>query len=197
MKVVLAALALLPATLAPHASWRAACPSTPVEQPTPVAIRPAALRFFPWVRPVAKSLHAGPIYVVALSSRTSISRDGDDTDSADHYLHRALIAIAPSHPGTITVTGRRLGRSGPRTTLGFSQNGATSCSFRRADVTCGARLLRFGTTLRVAAGAGWRIVPTELRIGRTGCFELTATGAGLHETISLAVPGPDYGSTGW
>jgi hypothetical protein len=173
------------------------CPATPVEQPPPAAVRPAALRFFPWVRPVAKSLHAGPVYLVALSSRTAISRDGDDTDSADYYLHRALIAIGPSHAGTVSVTGRRLGRSGPRTTLGFSQNGATACSFRRADVTCGARSLRFATTLRIVAGAHWRIVPTELRIGRTGCFELTVTGAGLRETIPLSVPGPDYGSAGW
>ena len=177
--------------------WQLHCPSTPTEQPPPTALRPAALRFYPWVRPVARSLEAGPIYVVALSSNTAISRDGDDTDTARYYLHRALVAVAPSYAGVVTVSGRRLGPAGRRTTLEFSQDGATSCSVRKADVTCGYRLLTFAATLRIAPSRGWRIVPTELRIGRTGCFELTATGAGLHETIPLAVPGPDYGSAGW
>jgi hypothetical protein len=177
--------------------WQLDCPSTPLEQPPPAAVRHAALRFFPWVRPVAKSLHVGPVYLIALSSRTSISRDGDDTDTADYYVHRALVAIAPTHAGTVTVTGRRLGPAGLRTTLGFSQNGATSCTVHPPDVACGYRQLRFGTALRIAPHPGWRIVPTELRIGRTGCFELIVSGPGLHETIPLAVPGPDYRPGGW
>jgi hypothetical protein len=137
------------------------------------------------------------VYLIALSSNTAISRDGDETDTARYYLHRALIAVAPSYAGAVKVSGRRLGRAGRRTTLGFSQNGATSCSVHEQDVTCGYRLLTFEAALRIAPAGRWRIVPTELRIGRTGCFELTATGAGLHETIPLAVPGPDYGSAGW
>jgi hypothetical protein len=40
-------------------------------------------------------------------------------------------------------------------------------------------------------------VRTELRIGRTGCFALHASGPELDETIPLAVPGPDYGTAGW
>ncbi len=177
--------------------WQLRCPSMPKEQPSPTALRPAALRFYPWVRPAARSLEVGPIYLVALSSNTAISRDGDATDSARYYLHRALIAVAPSYAGSATVSGRRLGRAVARATLGFSQDGATRCSVRKADVTCGTRPLTFATTLRIAALRGWRIVPTELRIGRTGCFELLATGTGLHETIPLAVPGPDFGSAGW
>jgi hypothetical protein len=133
----------------------------------------------------------------ALEQHRDISRDGDDTDSTRYYLHRALIAVAPSYAGSVTVSGHRLGRANHRATLGFAQDGATRCSVRKADVTCGYRLRTFATTLRIAALRGWRIVPTELRIGRTGCFELIATGAGLHEIIPLSVPGPDYGSAGW
>jgi hypothetical protein len=177
--------------------WQLRCPSMPTEQPSPTALRPAALRFYPWVRPAARSLEAGPIYLVALSSDTAISRDGDDTDSAHYYLHRTLIAVAPSYPGAVTISGRRLTRAGRRAALGFSQDGATSCAVRKAGVTCGYRPLRFAATLRIPPSGGWRIVPTELRIGRTGCFELSASGAGLHETIPLSVPGPDYGSVGW
>ena len=177
--------------------WQLRCPSMPTEQPSPSALRLAALRFYPWVRPAARSLESGPIYLVALSSNTAISRDGDDTDGARYYLHRALIAVAPSYAGSVTISGHRLGRANHRAALEFSRDGATRCSVRKSDVTCGYRLLTFATTLRIAALGGWRIVPTELRIGRTGCFELIATGAGLHETIPLAVPGPDFGSAGW
>ena len=96
--------------------WQLRCPSMPREQPSPTALRPAVLRFYPWVRPAARSLEAGPIYLVALSSNTAISRDGDDTDGARYYLHRALIAVAPSYAGSVKVSGRRLGRAVARAT---------------------------------------------------------------------------------
>ncbi len=164
----------------------------------PAAVRAAALTFFPWIRPAEKGLRAGPVYLVALSSNTSISRDGDDTDGAGYYLHRALIAIAPSQSGSVTITGNRIGSSGRRTDLGFSTNGATSCTVKAPDVSCvGRRPLQFASTLRIQPHSGWRIVRTELRIGRTGCFQLTATGPALRQTIPLAIPGPDYGTPGW
>lgn len=177
--------------------WRLRCPAMPHEHPLPPPLRTAARRFFPWVRPPS-GLRTGPVYVAALSSRTAISRDGDDTDGAGYYLHRALIAIAPSYAGAVTITGRRLGAAGRRTRLGFSVDGATRCTVKTPIVSCGSRPLRFANVLRIAAHRGWRIVPTELRIGRTGCFALTATGRGLEEaTVPLAVPGPDYGTPGW
>jgi hypothetical protein len=40
-------------------------------------------------------------------------------------------------------------------------------------------------------------VQTELRIGHTGCFAITARGGVLRAVIQLSVPGPDYGTTGW
>jgi hypothetical protein len=40
-------------------------------------------------------------------------------------------------------------------------------------------------------------VHTELRIGRTGCFRITVSGPRLHQSIPIAVPGPDYGTPGW
>ena len=78
----------------------------PVEQRAPQPLRSAALRFFPWVRPAALSLHSGPVYLVALSSKTAISRDGDPLDSSSYYLHRALIAVAPSYHARVVVIGR-------------------------------------------------------------------------------------------
>jgi hypothetical protein len=160
-------------------------------------VRTAALRFFPWVRPAAKGLRSGSVYLVALSSRTAISRDGDDLDGAGFYLHRALIAVAPAYGGALTITGRRVGHAGPRASLGFSTNGATTCTVNPPVVSCGSRPLRFTTALRIASRRGWRIVRTELRIGRTGCFRINVSGRGLRETIPLAVPGPDYGTPGW
>src|SRR5581483_10847908 len=68
--------------------WNLRCASMPAEQRAPAPVRAAALAFFPWVRPAARALRAGPVYLVALSSRTAISRDGDSTDSAGYYLHR-------------------------------------------------------------------------------------------------------------
>lgn len=176
--------------------WQLRCPSMPSEKPVPVALRPAAHAFFPWV-PAPKGLRAGPVYLIALSSRTAISRDGDDTDGAAYYLHRALVAVAPSQSGRVEIRGHRLGRAGRRTVLGFSTNGATRCTVHPPVVSCGSRTLRFASALRIAPRTDWRIVATELRIGRTGCFELTATGSGLRERIPLAVPGPDYGTPGW
>jgi hypothetical protein len=177
--------------------WDLRCASMPSERPAPAPLRAVALRFFPWIRPAAKALHSGPFYVVALSSKTAISRDGDSTDSADYYLHRALIAIAPSYNARVTVTGHRLGKSRLRASLGFSTTGATACTVHGLNVSCGPRPLHFAQSLIVTPRAGWRIVPTELRIGRTGCFAISASGNGLHAVIPLSVPGPDYGTAGW
>lgn len=177
--------------------WQLRCASMPAERPAPEPLRSAALRFFPWVRPAAKALHSGPVYVLALSSNTAISRDGDSTDSSAYYLHRALVAIAPSFGERVTVTGHRLGKSTLRASLGFSTDGATTCTVDPPDVGCRPRPLHFARALAIAPRTGWRIVHTELRIGRTGCFEISASGHGLHTTIPLSVPGPDYGTPGW
>ncbi len=177
--------------------WQLRCRSMPAERPLPVPLRAVASRFFPWVRPATLGLRAGPVYLVALSSRTSIARDGDELDSASYYLHRALVAIAPRYTGAVTVTGRRLGRPGRRTSLGFSTDGASSCTVRSPVVSCGTRPLRFASRLRIAPRRGWRIVRTELRIGRTGCFRIDVSGRALQRSIPLAVPGPDYGTSGW
>lgn len=177
--------------------WNLRCASMSAERPAPAPLRTAALRFFPWVRPAAKALHSGPVYVVALSSRTAISRDGDATDSSGYYLHRALIAVAPSYQARVTLTGHRIGKSKLRAALGFSSNGAAACSVNPPDVSCGSRSLRFARSLIISPRTGWRIVQTELRIGRTGCFTINASGRALHGVIPLSVPGPDYGTTGW
>ena len=177
--------------------WDLHCSSTPAEQSAPAPLRTAALRFFPWVRPAAKALRSGPVYLVALSSKTAISRDGDSTDSSGYYLHRALIAVAPSYPAEVKLTGHRLGKSTRRAALGFSTNGATACSVHSPDVSCGYRPLRFAPGLSIRPRTGWRIVQTELRIGRTGCFTISASGPSLHAVIPLSVPGPDYGTNGW
>jgi hypothetical protein len=168
----------------------------PHEQRVPGPLRPAARDFFPWA-PEAGALRIGPVYLLALSYRTELSRDGDERDPRGYYLHRALVAVAPSSRGTIVVTGRRLGRRGPRTTIGFSQTGASRCTVSGLDVSCPPRPLRFARSLRIAPHRGWRGVKTELRIGRTGCFRLVASGRGLRATIPLAVPGPDWGTPGW
>src|SRR3984885_14249024 len=142
------------------------CASMPAEQKAPEPLRSAALRFFPWVRPAASSLHSGPVYLVALSSKTAISRDGDPLDSSGYYLHRALIAVAPSYRARVVVTGKRLGKSALRAKLGFSTSGATTCTVNPPDVSCGRRPLHFAFALAIATCPGWRIVQTELRIGR-------------------------------
>jgi hypothetical protein len=177
--------------------WNLHCAAMPAEQPTPKPVAATARRFFPWVRPTAQALHAGPVYLVALSSHTQIARDGDQRDSDNYYSHRALIAIAPSYVGPVTIAGGRLGRRGPRTALGFSTDGANHCTVSNPVVTCGSRVLRYTSHLRIAPHPGWRIVETELRIGRTGCFRVTATGTDLLAQIPLSVPGPDWGTPGW
>jgi hypothetical protein len=178
--------------------WNPRCAAMPVEHLAPNVVRVAARHFYPWVGPGAgKGLRAGPVYLVALSYRTAISRDGDYRDGADYYLHRALIAVAPSYTDGVTLTGARLGRRGPRTRLGFSTSGANHCTVRSPVVNCANRPLRFTPRLRIAPRRGWRIVETELRIGRTGCFRLTATGPHLDVRIPLAIPGPDWGTPGW
>jgi hypothetical protein len=177
--------------------WQLRCPSMPEEQPAPAPLQAVALRFFPWIHPAAETLQAGPVYLVALSSDTAIARDGDALDSAGFYLHRALIAVAPSYHGAVTIHGHRVGSPGPRTTLEFSRNGASACTVKSPDVICPPRQLAFARSLRIPPSAGWRIAQTEIRIGRTGCFELTATGPHLHAVVPLAVPGPDYGTPGW
>lgn len=109
--------------------WKLHCASMPAEQPAPKPVAADARRFFPWIgTAAADALHDGPVYLVALSSHNAISRDGDRRDSANYYLHRALIAVAPSYGAVVTIAGRRLGRRAPRTTLGFSTNGANHCT---------------------------------------------------------------------
>jgi hypothetical protein len=195
--LVLAALLLLNGSSASAGNpWQLHCGSTPAERPLPLPLQKTALRFFPWVHS-PMGLRAGPVYLVALSSRTRISRDGDQRDSANYYLHRAFVAVAPSYTGGLTISGRRLGKSGRRTTLGFSTNGATRCTVKSPVVSCSSRPLRFANALRISSGSEWRIVRTELRIGRTGCFRIDINGQSLRGSIPLAVPGPDYGTSGW
>jgi hypothetical protein len=180
-----------------HNPWNLKCALMPREHPAPAPLRAAAMRFFPWVRPAAKALQSGPVYLVALSSESAISRDGDPLDGSAYYLHRALIAVAPSNRGPVVVAGHRLGKGRDRAVLGFSTDGATACTVHRSDVSCGSRLLHFARTLTIAPHAGWRILKTELRIGRTGCFTINVAARGLDRAIPLAVPGPDYGTAGW
>jgi len=167
----------------------------PAEQRLPSPLLAAARRFFPWVHDL-NGLRSGPVFLVALSTRTAVSRDGDRLDSGGFYLHRALVAVAPWYHAPVTISGRRLGRPGRRTTLGFAA-GAGRCTVHAPLVSCTWPRVRFASTLRIAAGRGWRIARTELRIGRTGCFRLTATGQRLRRSIPLSVPGPDYGTPGW
>jgi hypothetical protein len=177
--------------------WNLHCSAMPAEQPAPQPVNGSARRFFPWVKTAGDALHDGPVYLVALSSRTRISRDGDYRDGSNYYLHRALIAVAPSYSGVVTITGGRIGERGQRTALGFSNNGANHCAVANPVVSCGNRSLRYAPHLRIAPRHGWRIVETELRIGRTGCFRVRATGPNLNARIPLAVPGPDWGTPGW
>ncbi len=163
------------------------CPSMPLERALPAQLARAEKAFVPWGPKVSSGLSAGPVYLVDGSYRTAISRDGDFTDSSGAYLHRALVAVAPSFTGPVTITGGPL-KAGAA--LGFSTDGAIHCSVGKLGVTCVPRPLRFARRLTVRGGSGWRIVRTELRLPETGCFRLTAAGSGLHETIPLAVPGP-------
>jgi len=191
-------LLLLPTGSSASNPWNLHCPSAPYEKRVPPAVRPAAHRFFPWAGPNAEeALQSGPLYLLALSTGTAISRDGDGRDGAGYYLHRALVAVAPPYRGQVVLTGRRLGRTARRTVVDFATNGATRCSVSGAIVSCMPRRLAFAPSLRIAPRSGWRIVRTELRIGRTGCFRVAARGAGLHTALPLMVPGPDWGTPGW
>jgi hypothetical protein len=195
---VVGSLVALTGSAAASDPWNLHRASMPAEQPAPKPVAAEAQRFFSWVgTTAADALHDGPVYLVALSSHTAISRDGDRRDSANYYSHRALIAVAPSYRGVVTIAGRRLGRRAPRTTLGFSTNGANHCTVSNPYVKCGNRSLRYSSHLAIARHPGWRIVETELRIGRTGCFRVSATGTDLNAQIALSVPGPDWGTTGW
>ncbi len=194
---VLFALGLSGGAVAARNPWAVHCASMPLEHALPAPLARAEHAFAPWGgSAVPRGLAAGPVYLVAGSYRTAISRDGDFTDSSGEYLHRALVAVAPSFTGPVTISGRRL-QAGARTNLGFSTDGALRCFVGKLGVACTQRPLAFGSRLTIAGGAGWRIVPTELRIGRTGCFQLTVSGPRLHETIPLAVPGPDWRTPGW
>jgi|SRR5665213_2745560 len=177
--------------------WDLRCPSMPQEQPLPAAVQPAARAFAPWAGPGGqRGLHAGPVWVLALSARTAISRDGDSTDPQGYYLHRALVMVAPSYRGAVMLTGRRLGKTVVRGRIGF-ERGAPPCTVSGVDVSCGTPSFHWSAVLRVPAGTRWRLVRTMLRIGRTGCFAIAAAGPGLRVTLPLAVPGPDWGTAGW
>jgi hypothetical protein len=194
---VLAVVATLaPAGAAARSPWNLRCPSMPREQRVPPAVRAAARAFSPWAgRTAEAALRGGPVYLLALSYRSQISRDGDDSDGAGNDLHRALVAIAPSYPKPIALSGRRLGRLRPHTVLAFSTSGATRCTVSGVVVNCRTRLFREARTLRLPPGRRWRLVRTELVIPTTGCFRIAVRGPGLRATIPLAVPGPDWRAT--
>src|SRR4051794_12052004 len=102
--------ALAPAGALADGTWDLRCPSMPREQRPPAAVWPAVHAFWPWgPRAFEPGLHAGPVWLLAGSYRTSISRDGDETDSQGYYLHRALVAVAPSSTGAVVLRGHRLG----------------------------------------------------------------------------------------
>ena len=200
IRVALVALLVLAVAGSAGASspWSLHCPSMPAERAAPTSVAVAAQRFFPWVgKSGLGALHDGPVYLVALSSHTAISRDGDYRDGHNYYLHRAPVAVAPSYHGAVTLAGRRLGRPASRITLGFSTDGANHCTLSSPVVNCGNRALRYAYRLTIPSRRGWRIVETELRIGRTGCFRVSAAGTGLNAQIPLSVPGPDWGTSGW
>src|SRR5438067_6167139 len=88
-------VALAPAGAAARSPWQLRCPSMPQEQRVPPAVRAAARAFSPWAgRSAEDAIRAGPVYLLALSYRTAISRDGDDFDGAGNGVHRALVADA-------------------------------------------------------------------------------------------------------
>jgi hypothetical protein len=186
--VLVSGLALAGAAGAARDPSNLQCPSMPLEHALPAPLARAERAFEPWGgSAVPRGLAAGPFYLVAGSYRTAISRDGDFTDSSGAYLHRSLVAVAPSFAGPVTITGGPLKAGAP---LGFSTEGAIHCSVAKLGVVCVPRPLRFARRLTLPGGGGWRIVRTELRVSGTGCYQLTASGAGLHETIPLAVPAP-------
>jgi hypothetical protein len=176
--------------------WNLRCPSMPLEQPLPQVLERAAHAFSPWGGKNESGIRVGPVYLIVGSYRTAIARDGDYTDGRGNDLHRALIAVAPSYAGDVVITGRRLGPSGARSILGFTTDGADRCTVHGNDVACVYRLHRFTRALGIPGRRGWRIVRTELQIGRTGCFQLSVQGKGLQISIPLSVPGPDWPKPG-
>ena len=190
-------MTLLAVVLALGNPWNLHCASMPAEQRVPAAIRADARAFWPWdARDAVLAIHAGPVWLLAFSTHTNVSRDGDWRDGQGYYLHRALVAVAPSYRAPVTLTGRRVGRTVARGRLGF-ERGAPDCTVKSPVVSCGPPSLAWAPALHVPVGTHWRLVRTMLRIGRTGCFELTASGPGLDVTLPLAVPGPDWGTQGW
>src|SRR5256885_12066213 len=87
------ALLAMPSAASASNPWQLRCAAMPVERASPFPLDRAARRFFPWVPSAGKGLHAGPVYLVALSTRSAISRDGDYRDGDGYYLHRALLAV--------------------------------------------------------------------------------------------------------
>jgi hypothetical protein len=190
----MALLALLAALAGP---WNPHCPSMPAETTVPPAIRSAGRAFYPWAGRVAdEAIHRGPVWLLALSARSEISRDGDARDAANRYLHRALVAVSPAYRGAVTISGLRIGKAGARTRLLFTP-GASRCTVSNPTVTCGTPPPTERTALTIAPATGWRTMRTEISIGRTGCFTIRASGEGLDVSLPLAVPGPDWGTPGW
>lgn len=105
--------------------WNSRCAQMPAEAAVPKGLQATVHKSFPWV-PDAGAIHVGPVWIFALSSHTNISRDADDSDGQHRYLHRTLVAVAPSYTRKVSITGRRLGEQGPRTKLGFTR-GTTTC----------------------------------------------------------------------
>ena len=175
--------------------WNLHCASMPAERPAPAPLRAAALRFFPWVRPAAKALHsARSIWSHCRPGPRSHATATQPTAPATTCTER----WSRSHPAS-----QRSDSHGPQARQEHASRRARLLDQRRdglhrqpPDVSCGSRPLRFARALTIGPH-GWRIVQTELRIGRTGCFTVTASGRGLHAVIPLSVPGPDYGTTGW
>jgi hypothetical protein len=52
--------------------------------------------------------------------------------------------------------------------------------------------LPYAPHLEIGRHRGWRIVETELRIGRTGCFRVTATGADSRPRYRSPFPAPRW-----
>ena len=77
----------------------------------------------------------------------------------------------------------------PRAILGFSISRATHCTVSGVDVSWASRALRFASSLRIPPRSGWRVVATDVRIGRISCFRLVPRVLGLRVAIPLAVPG--------
>lgn len=151
--------------------WNLRCPQMPAEAPVPAALHVQVHRAFLWVpAKEAGAIHVGPIWLFALSSHTNIARDGDRMDPSGRYLHRSLVAIGPTYPGQVTIRGHRVGRAGRRMQLRFTR-GTTRCHVF-GPTWCARWPLKETTTLTLHAGKGWRVVRTEMAIGRTGCYEL-------------------------